>query len=215
MVTAEATQLPREGEELTVLLERGGVPTTHRIKAGRVESTTLLLPRTAATRWPLDAQDRVTVMYHRDGRLYLWPMQVEEVLPSSAWLVGTRAPTAQERRGFVRARMHLGVNLAASADAGAAPLPCDVDLSASGMAVVWPQGFAVGTLLQVVLGDGIGAAEAKVVRCDAVDGGMRLALRFTRLPSVAQERITRLVQRKRELRLIERLERRRHALSGR
>jgi hypothetical protein len=44
---------------------------------------------------------------------------------------------------------------------------------------------------------------------------MRLALRFTRLPSVAQERITRLVQRKRELRLIERLERRRHALSGR
>lgn len=82
----------------------------------------------------VDVGHDVTVLFIREGRLYRWPMRVEEVLPSSYYLVALREPGEGDRREFVRAEVPLQLRICAMEPPGAPwrVVTARVDLSASG-----------------------------------------------------------------------------------
>ena len=84
---------PRANEPVTLLLQIGSVPVSEVTRAGAVDLHGMMVPRTPAARG-LDviAGTPATVLFIREGRLYRWPMLVEEVLPSTWLLSSTREP---------------------------------------------------------------------------------------------------------------------------
>jgi hypothetical protein len=220
----ETVVLPAEGVEVTVLVERDGAPLSQRARVGKVSEASLLLQRAPGVpahltpfgtgpRTPLHAYDRVTVMFEVAGRLHLWPMLVEEVLPSSCYLVAERAPTLGERRQFVRARVH--ANLGIGRLGGAQPIvrPSSFDLSASGLSAVVPDAWEHGTHVAIAIVESPDmlpiVATSEVVRCAAAKGGYQLAVLFDELTSQDEKRLAHLVHTAREQALVERLGRRR------
>ncbi len=219
-----AVVLPSEGAEVTVLVERDGAPLSQRARVGKVGAASLLLQRATGApahlapfghgpRSPLHAYDHVTVMFEVAGRLHLWPMMVEEVLPSSCYLVAEHTPTVGERRQFVRARVH--ASLGVGRVGGAQPIvrPCAFDLSASGLSAVVPDSWDPGTHVVVAIVEGPDllpiVATSEVVRCTVAKGGYQLAVIFDELTSQDEKRLAHLVHTAREQALVERLGRRR------
>ena len=212
-----AASLPNCGDDLTILVEGGARPLTLRAKAGRVEATTLLVPRPQAGastgRWPIQTDDAVTVVYHAAGKLAFWRMRVEEILPSSYFLVSVRAPTADERRSFVRAHLALWIAINDGELPPESAALAELDISAAGFSMSVSTAKALGSLVQVDLADSpdsqILQAAGVVVRCDARAQGYRLAVHFVALASADEERLLQRVYRAREGALAERLGRRR------
>lgn len=215
-MTASAS-LPKTGDDLTILIEGGVRPVTLRAKAGRVEPTSLLVPRAASSssggRWPVQTNDAVTVVYHLAGKLVFWRMRVEEILPSSYFLVSVREPTAAERRSFVRAHLSLWLAICEADQVAERMVQAEVDISAAGFSVTIADPRALETLVRVELADGpdspILEAAGVVVRCDPRGNLYRVAVHFVALASADEERLLQRVYRAREGALAERLGRRR------
>jgi hypothetical protein len=204
---------PTEGDRVTVLIEVAGVPVTHVGRAGTVRGGTLFVPRKPGDqRWAVDEQGPATILFTHNGRLFMWPMRVEEVLPSSYYLVSNQDPSEGERRGFVRAPVSLRVRLSRHDGPRQPWLPVEADLSSAGMRV--PCGLTVepGDLLDISLRvDGAKhdvSALARVVRRLEDGEGGQVAIEFVQLGSADEERLQQLVFRAREQDLIARIGRR-------
>jgi len=171
------------------------------------------VPRSGADRASLAEGAAVTVAYALGGHLLFWRMRVDQVLPSSWYLVGVRAPAPDERRSFVRARLPLWLSISSADRPAEALQPADVDISAAGFSVAWSAPLAVGALVQVDFAHGPDTpplqAACVVVRCDPRSDGWCIALSFAVLDSADEERLLHLVYRARERALAERLGRRR------
>ena len=125
---------PLEGDRITVLVEVAGVPVTHVARAGTVTSGTMFVPRKASQpAWAVDPRGTAVILFTNDARLYAWPMRVEEVLPSSYYLVSLQDPSDGERRGFVRAPVHLRARLSRRGGPRQPWAQVEVDVSAAGI----------------------------------------------------------------------------------
>lgn len=202
---------PRANEPVTLLLQIGSVPVSEVTRAGAVDLHGMMVPRTPAARG-LDviAGTPATVLFIREGRLYRWPMLVEEVLPSTWLLSSTREPGEGERREFVRADVAMQVRLRAHPAGAWRQVSARVDLSASGFRVDALLPPLESDLLDVELrstdGGGTVSATARVVRSIASsDGGVNLACAFVELDSAAESRVADLVFAVREAALRARL----------
>lgn len=206
--------LPREGSEIMLLVERDGIPLTQRARAGRVDGASLLLQRMdPLARFSLRAQDSVTVLFESLGTLYLWPMRIEELLPTSTYLVADRPPRAGQRREFVRARVHAWLGLGILGGAPPIARPTAMDVSASGLSAAVPDAWEESSQVAVSILESAESkpilARAQVVRCVAAKTGYQVALLFHELSSNDEERLAQLVFRAREQALVDRLGRRR------
>ncbi len=208
---------PTEGSQITVLVIVGGRPVTHVARAGRVTPSTLIVPRKAdERRWGVEPQGEADVLFSHQGRLFRWPMRVEEVLPTSYYLVSLQDPRDGERREFVRATSELEVRLTPHRQPRAAFQRMTAELSASGMRVATELEATPGDLLEVMLrteghADGRTAAItalARVVRVLHPETGRELALEFVELKSADEDRLLQLVFRLREADLFARIGRR-------
>lgn len=202
-----ANHWPAEGDELTVLLTGPhGRALTVRAKAGRVDATSVLISRASLAGphalWSACVQQDVTVAYQKAGKLVFWRMRMEEVLPSSLYLVSVKPPSPDERRAFVRARLALWVALQAESDATMpAPQLAEVDISASGLSFLSRAEAPVGTALQVQIGteahEPLLHCAAVVVRCLVASKGFNIGMRFVAMGSADEERLLQLVYRSR------------------
>ncbi len=208
---------PSEGSQITVLVSVGGRPVTHVARAGRVTPSTLIVPRKSdERRWGVEPQGEADVLFSQQGRLFRWPMRVEEVLPTSYYLVSLQDPRDGERREFVRATSELEVRMTPQRQPRGAFQVMSVELSASGMRVATDLPATPGDLLEVMLRTGqqsegrAGAitALARVVRVLQPDSGRELALEFVELKSADEDRLLQLVFRLREAALFARIGRR-------
>lgn len=204
---------PVEGEQITVLIEVGGVPVTHVATAGRVRESTMIVPRKAGeSRWSAEPQGQAVVLFVQNGRLHSWPMRVEEVLPSSYYLVSLRDPTEGERREFVRTLVEVEISLTPHGQPTGPFGHASIDLSASGLRVVTELPARNGDLVDLVLRSG-GAgpditAMARVVRRLPSKHGTELAVEFVELNSADEDRMQELVFKARETLLAQRIARR-------
>ncbi len=204
---------PVEGEQITVLIEVGGLPVTHVATAGRVRESTMIVPRKAGdARWSAEPQGQAVVIFAHGGRLHSWPMRVEEVLPSSYYLVSLRDPMAGERREFVRTMVEVEISLTPH---GAPTGPfghAAIDLSASGLRLLTDVQVRTGDLVDLVLrsaGQGPDiSAVARVVRRLTSRNGVELAVEFVELNSADEGRMQELVFKAREALLAQRIARR-------
>lgn len=204
---------PLEGDAITVLVEGAGVPTTHAARAGTVHDTTMFVPRRAGdARWAVDPQSHAVVLFTHGGRLFSWPMRVEEVLPSSYYLVSLRDPGEGERRAFVRAQVPMRVRASRHGGSREPWSQVSADVSASGMRLPSPLDVRPDDLIDLTLridgSKGDVTALARVVRCLDGETGPELALEFTQLASADEDRLLQLVFRSREQELFERIGRR-------
>jgi len=205
---------PREGDQITVLVEVRGVPVTYLVSAGRISGNTLMVPRLAGQQgWAVEPQGAATVLFTRDGRWYNWPMRVEEVLPSSYYLVSDQDPGEGERRQFVRSQVSLRVSVCRGQGAGDAWHDVSADLSASGIRLALPAGLEDDEQVTVAIrADGhphTVTALARVARREATSQGDEMvALEFERLSSSDEERLAQIVMRSRESVLQQRIGRR-------
>ena len=208
---------PAEGSQITVLVVVGGHPVTHVAQVGRVTPSTLIVPRKAdERRWGVEPQGEADVLFVHLGRLYRWPMRVEEVLPTSYYLVSLQDPRDGERREFVRARADLLVRLTRRGGAKGAFSVMHVEISASGMRVSTDLAAAPDDLLEVTMrtdgedpaSAGAVSALARVVRILHPPEGRELALEFVELKSADEDRLLQLVFRLREASLFARIGRR-------
>lgn len=155
---------PREGARITVLLEVEGTPVTHQARAGRIDANSMIVPmRREDPRWRPDVGCPALVLFLHDGVLQAWSTRVEEVLPSSYYLIGDSDVAVSDRRAFVRAELRL--LLAAERvepsqalqrlEQPAPPLlPTNVDLSASGIRLRGDPSWQPGDILALWLGRG-------------------------------------------------------------
>lgn len=208
---------PTEGSQITVLVIVGGHPVTHVAKAGRVTPSTLIVPRKAdERRWGVEPQGEADVLFVHDSRLFRWPMRVEEVLPTSYYLVSLQDPRDGERREFVRAVADLEVRLTPHRQPRGAFQVMSVELSASGMRIATEMPAVDGDLVEVTfrmdpLSESRASAItalARVVRALHPQTGRELALEFVELKSADEERLLQMVFRLREAALFARLGRR-------
>ncbi len=208
---------PTEGNQITVLVIVGGHPVTHVARAGRVTPSTLIVPRKAdERRWGVEPQGEADVLFVQQGRLFRWPMRVEEVLPTSYYLVSLQDPRDGERREFVRAVADLEVRMTPHLHPRGAFTVMSVELSASGMRVATDLAVTPGELLDVTLRmdqhptgrTGLISALARVVRVLHPDSGRELALEFVELKSADEDRLLQMVFRLREAALFARIGRR-------
>lgn len=204
---------PLEGNRITVLVEVAGVPVTHVARAGTVTGTTMFVPRKAnQPTWAVEPRGTAVILFTHDARLYAWPMRVEEVLPSSYYLVSLQDPSEGERRGFVRAAVHLWARLSRRGGPRQPWLQAEVDLSAAGVRLPSVLDVESGDLVDISLRlEGAKhdvSALARVVRRLEDPAGPQLALEFVQLGSADEERLHQLVFRTREQDLIERIGRR-------
>jgi len=207
---------PSEGDPITVLGEAHGVPFTHAAVAGRLRGATLFIGRRPGdARWAVEPQGTVVVLFTRDGRLYSWSMRIEEVLPSSYYLVSLQEPSIGERRQFVRAAVPLRVRLRRVGEPEAPWRSVEVDLSASGFRLPWDGPGLAGDLLDVTLRSEEAqldiTAVARVVRTFDTPAGRELACEFEELDSSDEERLLEIVYRARESALHERIGKRNFA----
>lgn len=208
---------PTEGNQITVLVVVGGHPVTHVARAGRVTPSTLIVPRKAdERRWGVEPQGEADVLFVQQGRLFRWPMRVEEVLPTSYYLVSLQDPRDGERREFVRAVADLDVRLTPQRQQRGQFKVMSVELSASGMRAATDLPAADGDMLEVTLrvdqhSDARSAsitALARVVRVLQPETGRELALEFVELKSADEDRLLQMVFRLREAALFARIGRR-------
>jgi len=204
---------PIEGEQITVLIEVGGVPVTHVATAGRVRESTMIVPRKAGdARWSADPQGQAVVLFAHGGRLHSWPMRVEEVLPSSYYLVSLRDPTEGERREFVRTMVEVEISMTPHGEPANPFGYASIDLSASGLRLITELPARTGDLLDLVLrsaGQGPDVtAVARVVRRLPSRHGVELAVEFVELNSADEDRMQELVFKARESLLAQRIGRR-------
>lgn len=204
---------PIEGEPITLLLESHGSPTAFRAKAGRVGENTLLVPLSAGVQLPIAAGDILTVVYQSNGRLLFSAMLVEELLPSSCFLVAAAANAKHERRSFARAQVRVFAALWPVAAAPPPLRPALLDVSAAGVCAVMAAPLTPGIAVQVALAEGADAEPAtaggRVVRCVPVLDGFELGVVFQDLTSDVEDQLQRMVAHQREQSLMERLGRRR------
>lgn len=202
---------PRANEPVTLLLQAGTAPVSDVTRVGAVDGHSLMLPRTAAARvLDVAAGTAATVLFIYDGRLYRWPMLVEEVLPSTWLLASVREPGEGERREFVRADVPMQVRLRERPDGPWRQASARVDLSASGFRVETMKPPIESGIVDVELrsADGGGAvcALARVVRTILnPDGAADVAFAFVELDSAAESRVVDLVFAVREAALRARL----------
>ena len=203
---------PREGDAITVLIEVNGVPVTHSVGAGAVDDTTLMVPHLAEDpRWDVQPDSSAVVLFTWNGQLYGWQMRVEEVLPSSYFLVSVEDPAAGERRGFVRAKVPLQARLSVPGGPVGVWRQVEADVSAAGVRLSSDLDVAEGAPVDVVLradGQFEVAGQARVVRRFETTTGLELACEFTQIGSADEERLVQLVFRTREAGLRERIRRR-------
>lgn len=210
---SDAPPRPEEGQPITLLLESQGVPAALRARAGRVGDHTLLVSGFDGTALAIAPTDHLTVMFHWHGRLQFWRMVVEEVLPSSCYLVAAAPHDRRERRSFARAQIRAWVAIWPSDQAALPSRPALVDVSAAGLSVVVAEPLAPGCAVQLTLAEGPDAetliAGGRVVRCVQVLNGHELGIAFDALSSEAEDRLHLLVAQHREQALQDRLGRRR------
>lgn len=204
---------PVEGEPITLLLESHGTPAAYRAKAGRVGDNTLLVPLSAGVPLPVAPGDVLTVVFQSRGRLLFSPMLVEEVLPSSCFLVAAGAAAQRERRSFARAQVRVWAALWPADAPRPALRPALLDVSAAGVCAVMAEPLTPGLAVQLALAEGadgdLAVAGGRVVRCVQVVDGYELGVVFHELSSDVEDRLQRLVAHQREQALMERLGRRR------
>lgn len=201
---------PAEGEQITVLIEVGGVPVTHVAVAGRVRDATMIVPRKLSdSRWAAEPQGQAVVLFAHGGRIYSWLMRVEEVLPSSYYLVSLRDPIDGERREFVRTAVQVAISVVPHGQPTGPVAMAAIDLSASGLRMVLDLPVRTGDLLDLVLrsaDNGVDIrAVARVVRRHMTRHGAELAVEFVELNSADEGRMQEIVFKAREARLTERI----------
>lgn len=203
---------PKPRSPLTLLFGAQGAPATEVSVAGAVAGSTLIVPRR-----PSGLSDAaspgadVTVLFTREGRLYRWPMRVEEVLPSSYYLVAVREPGEGDRREFVRAEVPLQLRVRVLS-AGEAPwrvVSARVDVSASGFRLEGLDEQAAGTRLRVEIRSLEGGppviAVAEVVRSITDGDRCLVACHFVSMDSADESRLVDIVFAVREAALRARL----------
>lgn len=208
---------PTEGNQITVLVLVNGHPVTHVARAGRVTPSTLIVPRKGdERRWGVEPQGEADVLFVHGGRLFRWPMRVEEVLPTSYYLVSLQDPRDGERREFVRASAEVHVRLAIPGQPKGPFHPVLAELSASGVRLPSDLPVAPGDHVEVAIhldshiegrADTI-TAMAQVVRILQPETGREVALEFIELKSADEDRLLQMVFRLREATLFARLGRR-------
>ncbi len=183
---------PAQGDTITLLFEIDGVPVTDVTTANRVRDASMIVPRgDVGLSGPINPGQTITAIFVHDGRLYRWPMRIEEVLPSSYFLVSVREPGEGERREFVRADVEAVVRIRR----GPVEVFADrtrVDVSASGVRLVQRLDLVVGEVVDVALQPSQGAAivgRVEVVRADDVG----TACEFVELSTQAENRLIDLV----------------------
>ena len=199
---------PTEGAQITVLVTVDGHPATHVAHAGRVTASTLIVPRRGVEdrAWTLDPQGQADVLFVHSGRLFRWPMRVEEVLPTSYYLVSVQDPSDGERREFVRAQAEVDVRLSLHGQPRGHFHHAAVELSASGLRLATDFAATEGDLVDVALRMDEHAEEraagiralARVVRVLQPPTGRELAMEFVELGSSDEDRLLQLVFRLRE-----------------
>ncbi len=208
---AQSPIRPREGDEITVMFDGVAGPMTHLARAGAVRASTLIVPHGHGDQSRFaQPQDQAMVLFSQQGRLYSWLMTVEEVLPSSYYLVSLEDPTSSERRGFVRAPVQLRFCMTRTGQARSPWYNGEVDLSSAGMRLrsLAAQAEPDEVVDLVLRADGWKAdvvARARVVRSVPTDSGSDLALEFTQLSSADSEKLQSLVFRVREEALLDRI----------
>lgn len=202
---------PNEGEQITVLIEVNGLPVTHVARAGKVRESSVIVPRRASEQsWPVEPQGEAVVLFTRKGRLFSWQMRVEEVLPTSYYLISQSDPSEGDRREFVRASLPLLVRVGRTGRAlNATWQPALVDLSSAGLRMASDLDVADGEVLDVALRidepNSDIAARARVVRRLEGAHGAELACEFVELSSSDEERLEQAVFRRREAALLDRI----------
>ncbi len=204
---------PQPRSPLTLLFGAQGAPATEVSVAGAVDGSTLIVPRrpsgTSAT--PAAPGADVTVLFTVDGRLYRWPMRVEEVLPSSYYLVAVREPGEGDRREFVRAEvpLQLRVRVAAERETPWRVVSARVDVSASGFRIEGLDEQVPGTQLRVEIRSPEGGppvlAVAEVVRNFRDGDRCAVACHFVSMDSADESRLVDIVFAVREAALRARL----------
>lgn len=140
-------------------------------------------------------------------------MRVEEVLPTSYYLVSVQDPSDGERREFVRARAEVQVRLGRPDHGRGSYERTVAEVSASGLRLATEFSAAPGDVLDVGLrmdehADERAAgihAKARVVRVLRPETGRELALEFVELGSSDEDRLLQLVFRLREAELYSRI----------
>lgn len=209
---SKTTVRPLTRSPLTILFRDVGPQSSEVSIASAVEGSTLIVPRRQSGVGAARVGEDVTVLFTRDGRLYRWPMRLEEVLPSSYYLVALREPGEGDRREFVRAEVPLQLRIRDAGDPGAGwnVVSARVDLSASGFRLDGVQSFTAGQQLRVEIrapeGGQAVLATATVVRSAGDAGqGSSVACRFVALDSADESRLTDIVFAARESALRARL----------
>ena len=143
---------PRARDRVMVYFDMGSVPLNDVTLATTVTASSLVLQRSGSLREaPLEPGMGVTVLFTVDGRLYHWPMRLEEVLPSSFFLASVREPGEGERREFVRARVPMRGRMREDASTEWITTESIEDLSAAGFRVPAALPFAHGARVHVEL----------------------------------------------------------------
>lgn len=152
MNTSTTGPRPRERDRVTVHFEVDGVPLNDIALATSVSDRSLVLKRSGSLRdAAIEPGTRATVLFTAGERLVHWVMRVEEVLPSSFFLLSTREPGEGERREFVRARVPMRARVR-TVEAEAWLELVDVrDLSAAGFRVPGRLPWTEGSRVQVEL----------------------------------------------------------------
>jgi hypothetical protein len=198
---------PAEGDPVTVLFTVEGAPLSDVTVAGSVSRLKLAVQRSALARaLPIEPGVEAAVLFTLSGRLYRWPMRVEEVLPSSYYLVSLREPGEGERREFVRADVPMQLRLRDDALSPWRIVVGRVDLSAAGFRVVAVDRPPGASTIEVEFRSPEGGpsvqAVATVIRATELTGGqIDLACQFVQLGSADESRLVDIVFAARELAL--------------
>ncbi len=208
---------PRERDRVMVYFDVGGVPLNDVTIAAGVASGSLVLQRSGSLREArLEPGTNATILFTVDGRLYHWPMRLEEVLPSSFFLVSVREPGEGERREFVRAHVPMGGRLRADESTEWVDAESVEDLSAAGFCVPAALPFAHGARVHFELLPH--AAKPPTQRsatqpttpirgiARVVRSGADTAFEFVELGSSEENRVSDLVFGAREAALLKRLQ---------
>lgn len=209
----EAMPRPEEGHPITLLLEGQGMPAALRARAGRVGEHTLLVSGYGGAATAMAPGDQLTVMFQLHGRLQFWRMIVEELLPTSCYLVAASPHDRRERRSFARAQIRVWAAVWPAETDQPLMRPALLDVSAAGLSAVMADPLPLASAVMVRLADSADAdpvrAGGRVVRCVRVVDGYELGIMFEELTSEAEERLHQLVAQHREQALQDRLGRRR------
>lgn len=207
---------PLQRARVMVYFDVDGVPLNDVTVASMVTENSVVLQRSGSLREAtLTPGTRATLLFTSDGRLYHWPMRLEEVLPSSFFLASLREPGEGERREFVRAHVPMQGRMRTGLEAQWIDADDIEDLSAAGFCVPCNLPFEIGERVHIELipkelsaidHDGTSSiglpinGVARVVRV-----GEDTAFEFVELGSSEENRVSDLVFGAREAALLARL----------